>query len=102
MSEAALSGRIVKWFRAQDGVWARKVSGGSFGSAGEPDIDVVWRGVSIKIEVKLPGKLNTLTELQKLALERWGQAGSVVGVVTSLDEVKDLLARNGIDLTSQQ
>lgn len=93
MKESALSKKIVDYIRSVDGCWARKVySGGVYATAGEPDIDAVIRGRPLKIEVKLPGRLSTVSALQREALARWAAAGAVAIVVTSVDEVRKIVA----------
>lgn len=90
--ESSLSTRIVAYLRALPRAHARKVHGSAMGTVGEPDIDAVVDGRSVKLEVKLPERRGTVTAAQHLALTRWHDAGALTGVVTSVDEVRALLA----------
>ena len=80
---------ILKYLNGLDQCRARKVSGDS-GSSGEPDIDCVIQGQSVKLEVKRPGN-NRVTTQQIKTLEKWQIAGAVTGVVHSVQEVQELL-----------
>lgn len=70
--------------------WARKTHGTQF-SQGEPDIDACVAGHALKVEAKMPGK--GPTPLQAATLRRWEAAGAYVGVVHSLEELEEILAR---------
>lgn len=89
--EASIVKRILHYLNGLDDCYARKVHGGAYGTNGEPDLDICLKGRAIKLEVKAPGRENTVTEMQFKALAKWGKAGAIVGVVTSLEEVKELL-----------
>lgn len=83
MKEATIVAKALKRLNAMPGVRARKVHGGAFVS-GEPDLDIVAAGRSVKLEVKVPGE--TATKLQDRIMEQWRAAGAVCAVVTSADE----------------
>lgn len=63
-------------------------------SRGLPDIVGVYRGRGFGLEVKRPGKRNTLTPLQAKTLRDIRDAGGIGFLVTSVDEA---LAALGID-----
>ena len=65
------------------GCYAIKTHGDPFTRAGTPDIIGAYRGRAFAFEVKRPG--GKPTALQVHELERWRQAGAVVGVVTSAE-----------------
>jgi len=88
--ESAIVKAILRHLNSLPGCLARKRWGGGMGVAGEPDIDACFRGRSLQLEVKRPGEKPTLLQLKRL--EQWREAGALVGVVTSLAEVKALLA----------
>lgn len=67
----------------------RKVHGSGMAQAGEPDLDVVYRGVAIKVELKAGN--NKTTALQERRLYEWATAGAVAAVVRSKDEMLKLL-----------
>ncbi|MBO8158844.1 VRR-NUC domain-containing protein [Thermosyntropha sp.] len=86
--ESTVVKNIIKYLNSLDNCRAIKTSGDAK-RAGEPDIDCVYCGQSIKLEVKRPGN-NRVTKLQQAMLQKWADAGAVVGVVHSVDEVKEL------------
>ena len=88
--ESAIVKAILKHLNSLPGCLARKRWGGGMGVAGEPDIDACIWGRSLQLEVKRPGEKPTLLQLKRL--DEWREAGALVGVVTSVAEVKELLA----------
>jgi hypothetical protein len=88
-NESAIVKAILAYLNSLPGCLARKRWGGGMGVAGEPDIDACLRGRSLQLEVKRPGQKPT--PLQVKRLEQWRHAGALVGVVTSVEEVKALL-----------
>jgi hypothetical protein len=93
-TERAIVKAILAYLNGLPGSLARKRWGGGMGVAGDPDIDGCIRGRSLQLEFKRPGERPTL--LQARRLEEWRRAGAIVGVVVSVDEVKDLLAKEGL------
>lgn len=94
MTERAIVKAILAYLNGLPGSLARKRWGGGMGVAGDPDIDGCIRGRSLQLEVKRPGEKPTLLQVRRL--EEWRKAGAIVGVVVSVDEVKDLLAKEGL------
>lgn len=94
--ESAIATSVVKYLRSLPAAHARRVHGGPYGTAGEPDVDAVVSGRAVKLEVKRPETAGNLTALQRAALDRWAAAGAVVGVVTSVDEVRTVLEEHGL------
>jgi len=86
--EKSIVAGILKYLNGIEGCHAVKTHGSAF-SGGQPDVDVCFHGQTIKLEVKRPGKKATV--LQEAVLEQWKAAGAVVGVVTSVDEVKEII-----------
>lgn len=72
-------------------IYASKTHGGAFGNAGQPDVFCCYRGKMFVFEVKRPGKENTVTPRQRKMLRNWADAGAVVGIVTSKDQVSEVL-----------
>jgi hypothetical protein len=93
-TERAIVKAILAYLNSLPGCLARKRWGGGMGVAGDPDIDACIRGRSLQLEVKRPGEKPTA--LQAKRLEEWRRAGALVGVVVSVDEVKSLLAMEGL------
>ncbi len=75
--------------------WYFKVHGGPYQAAGIPDIVGVANGHFFGIEVKVPGKKPTI--LQELVMRRIGEAGGIVGWVTTPSEVVDILGVARLD-----
>lgn len=90
MLEAALTRKIVKRMRER-GAWAEKVHGGPHQARGIPDIVAVYRGHGMGLEVKVPGREGTLTNLQRAKLRHIRKAGGVSAMVTSVEEVDAIM-----------
>ena len=75
--------------------WWLKVHGSPIQPAGTADIIGCVRGRFVALEVKLPGKKDTLTKRQAYSLEVVGRAGGLTGVVDSPEEALRVVA-NGI------
>lgn len=94
MTEKAIVKAILAYLNGLPGCLARKRWGGGMGAAGDPDIDACLRGRSLQLEVKRRGEKPTLLQVKRLG--EWRKAGAIAGVVVSVDEVKDLLAKEGL------
>lgn len=64
-----------------------KVHGSMYQQVGLPDIIGLHKGRFIAIEVKVPGKENTLTEKQKQAIRRISLAGGIAFMAISPEQV---------------
>ena len=62
---------------------------GSVYVAGQPDLLGCYKGRMFALEVKRPG--GKPTKLQQAVLKKWEAAGAIAAVVTSVEEVKELL-----------
>jgi hypothetical protein len=85
MTEAVLSKKIGRKLRDK-GCFAVKIHGGPNQQRGLPDIVGCYDGDFFGLEVKLPGKERTLTELQAKKLRDIKQAGGIAVVVTTVNE----------------
>ncbi len=68
---------------------AENVSGNSHQS-GRPDINGCFRGRMFKLELKTPDNKYKASKKQQLNLRRWKNAGCVVGVIYSMEALKEL------------
>ena len=68
-----------------------KTHGGLYQRAGLPDILGVYKGRFIGIEIKCPGKENTLTDLQKKTLDKISRSGGVAFMATSPEQLDQIL-----------
>ena len=89
-SERAIVKAILAYLNGLPGCLARKRWGGGLGVAGDPDITGCLNGRHFEFEVKRPGEQPT--PLQMRRLDEWRRAGAVAAVVTSVAEVRELLA----------
>ncbi len=76
----------------QRGGWAKSAPQGIH-SAGMADLFGVYRRVALVIETKLPGREGTLTKLQAETLDQAKKAGAIARVVTTKQQMTDILDR---------
>jgi len=87
-SEAALQARILKHLDDLPRCWAVKFPGVL--RRGVPDVLVCYRGRFVAIEIKRPGQ--SPTKLQCAVIEQIQDAGGVAKVVTSVSDVRRVVA----------
>jgi hypothetical protein len=87
MREKTIVAAILRELRTS-GAWAQKIHGAAY-NAGLPDVAAVLDGRALWLEVKVPG--GKATVLQGMTLERIREAGGVAAVVSSVDEVRELI-----------
>lgn len=90
MLEREIVAAIMRYLKDLPGCFAWKTHGGMYGTAGIPDIIACIHGRFCAFEVKQPS--GKLTRLQEVALKKIEDAGGVAGKVTSVEDVKRLLA----------
>lgn len=88
MNESALTKKMVTRLKER-GAWARKIHGNMY-TAGLPDIMACYKGWSLGLEVKKPGREKTLTEIQAKTLEKIEDAGGFGRLVTTLDHIDEI------------
>ena len=87
--ESIIVNAILKRLHSQQHTLGIKIHGSPFARKGEPDIIGCCQGRFFAFEVKTAtGKP---TRLQLHRLEEWRQAGAIVGIVRSVEEVLQLL-----------
>lgn len=89
MKESVLTKKMVELLKAR-GAWARKIHGNMY-TAGLPDITACYRGWYLALEVKVPGRENTVTAIQQKTLDDIDEAGGFAQVVTTLSDIDALL-----------
>jgi hypothetical protein len=94
-SEKAIVKAILAYLNTLPGCVARKRWGGGYGVAGDPDITGCICGRHFEFEVKRAGQQPT--PLQARRLREWAEAGSMVAVVTSVEETREALRSHGVD-----
>lgn len=90
MTEADLTKRIISAVK-KEGAFAQKIHGGTFQSRGLPDIILCYISFFIGLEVKLPGKEDTVSDLQRKKLWDIYNAGGIGMMVTSVQQALDVL-----------
>jgi len=90
MTEASLQRSIQKAIEAAGGK-VYKIHGGPYSVVGAPDLMGSLDGKPFAIEVKLPGKLSTLTPKQAYELQCWKAQGWNTGVATTVEEAKTIV-----------
>ena len=81
MREMKKSGEPICW---------RKVHGSVMQTRGDPDLDICYHGIAIKLEVKA-GK-NQPTSIQVHRIQEWANAGAIADVVYDVESVRTILA----------
>lgn len=94
MLERDIVAAIMRYLKGLPGCFAWKTHGGMYGTAGIPDVVACIGGRFCAFEVKQPS--GRLTRLQEAALEKIRDAGGVAGKVTSVEDVKEMLADAGV------
>lgn len=90
MRESNLTRGILKVLQQKGGFWF-KVHGHPGQRRGIPDIIGCYKGKFVGLEIKIPGRQNKTTALQKQVLGQITQAGGVGKVVTSKKEALEVL-----------
>jgi len=81
----------MTYLRSIPGAFAWKAhAGGIYATGGIPDVLCVYKGKLFAFEVKRPGRKPTA--LQEATISKLCAAGAVAKVVTSLDDVKQVIA----------
>ncbi|MDE2101522.1 MAG: VRR-NUC domain-containing protein [Patescibacteria group bacterium] len=90
--EGRLAKKIRLALRAElGGLWV-KIHGGPFQASGLPDIVGCLHGRFIGIEVKRPGRENTLTPLQVATLEAIRKSGGIAFMATSPEAAVEMVS----------
>lgn len=91
--EAKLTKKIRQDLQSNFGGWWVKLHGGPFQAAGLPDLIGLCKSKFFGIEVKLPGKENTVTRIQAYVLRKINENGGTGIVVTSVLQAKESVRR---------
>ena len=89
MIEKDIVNQIKNYLSKVDGCFFWKEHGGQYGTAGIPDIIVCYKAKFIAFECKLPGRNPTI--LQKITINKIIRAGGIARVVTSIEQVKEII-----------
>lgn len=94
MLEKEIVAAIMRYLKGLPRCFAWKTHGGMYGTAGIPDVIACVEGRFCAFEVKRPG--GKLSRLQEAALGKIKAAGGVAGMVTSVEEVRQVLEKEGV------
>ena len=89
MLEKDITNKILKYLKTLDKCYCFKEHGGSYGSAGIPDIICCYRGRFVAFEVKT--EKGRTTKLQDLNIRKINEADGIAVVVRSVDDVKNVI-----------
>ena len=84
--EAKVKAKIREWLKAR-GIWYCQPIGTGFGPSGVPDIIACWRGRTLAIEAKAPGKRSNTTTMQDRQLAESAAAGGIALVVDDVSQL---------------
>lgn len=91
--EARLQTKIQKAIKQEfPNSFVFKTHGGPFQMKGVPDLILCIYGFFIAIEVKVPGREDTLTAIQKNAIERINKSGGYAFMSTSVEDSLEKIA----------
>ena len=89
MNEKTIVDNIKAYLQTIENLFFWKEHGGQYGTAGIPDIIVCYKGKFIVFECKRPGARPTI--LQKITLNKITRAKGIAKVVTSVEEVQEII-----------
>lgn len=92
MKESDLVYLILKALKAEGGFWV-KIHGGAYQVSGLPDIIGCYKGRFVALEVKMPGRLSTLSKRQRLVLSRVRHSGGTAAVVVDVQGALEVVRR---------
>lgn len=88
--EKNFQAEALKYLNSLPHCRAENVSGNAKQS-GRPDINGCYHGRMFKIELKVPDNKNSASKKQSYELQRWYRAGAAVGVIYSMETLKDMM-----------
>lgn len=90
MKEQAVQKKIIKYLESL-GAWTVKTI--TTNKRGTPDVLACLDGRFIAIEVKAPGKMSTVSELQQFQLDKIAATGGIAIAADDLEKVKEILRK---------
>lgn len=86
--ESSFQAKVLRYLNSLPDCRAENVSGNAMQS-GRPDINGCYRGRAFKLELKIPDHKNKASKKQELELYKWASVGCSVGVIYSMESLKD-------------
>lgn len=90
MKEQDVQKKIIKYLESL-GAWTVKTI--TTNKRGTPDIITCLNGKFVAIEVKAPGKMSTVSEIQQFQLDKITEAGGIAIASDNLEKVKEILSQ---------
>lgn len=91
MKEQDVQKKIIKYLESL-GAWTCKTI--TTNKRGTPDILACLDGRFIAIEVKAPGKMSTVTEIQQFQLDKITESGGIAFATDDIEKVKNILSQS--------
>lgn len=91
MKEQDVQKKIIKYLESL-GAWTVKTI--TTNKRGTPDIIACLNGKFVAIEVKAPGKMSTVSEIQQFQLDKITEAGGLAIASDDLEKVKNILSQS--------
>lgn len=91
--EANLVKQIKSHLERKHGAFVLKIHGNRYMQNGVPDLLCCVAGRFVGLEVKVPGKEDTVTKLQKQTIKEIRQAGGIAFAVTSIEEADRIVKK---------
>ncbi len=88
MTETTLKNKVSAYLKTVPALWFFKVHGSWFQKMGIPDMIGCWQGRFFALELKIEGNLPT--PIQSHTIQKIKEAGGIVGVCYTLEDVKKL------------
>lgn len=90
MAEGNIQSNVLKYLNSLPNCIAENVSGNA-DQAGRSDINGCYNGKCFKIELKDPSTGYKPSKRQILYLKKWENAGALVGIAYSIEDVQEIL-----------
>lgn len=90
--ESNFQATVLKYLNSLPGCKAENVSGNA-NQSGRPDINGCYKGRMFKIELKTHDNNYQASKKQKLELRKWRNVGCAVGVVYSMEFLKQVFSK---------
>ena len=87
--ESTFQSRALDYLNQLPGCKAENVSGNA-SQSGRPDINGCFHGRMFKLELKTPDNKYKASKKQLIELRKWKSVGCVVGVVYTMDVIREL------------
>lgn len=88
--ESKVQSEIIRYLRSE-GFYVYKNAASMYTEPGRPDLVACINGYFVGLEIKRPGKLNNVSDAQKIVGHQIQKAGGLWRAVDNVDDVKALV-----------